>query len=1335
MNEFLEPRIKPCKSLADLLSSSDIHGFFADEDENMTNMLQKQRIILAGEPGYGKSRILREIVATKNSKNESCIYIDIKSIGKDKIENFISNNVNILRLGESVSIKEGKKFFQTENFRFKDSESATVCLDALDEVRQDDFAEMIDEIKRFINKFKKIQIIVSCRKNYLDKWQHLFTDESFSYFHLLCLSHDQIRIFLENACREQGVVSDVISKLRFPDRFPLVRVPRYLEMLPKFIEKQDSSQLDKITKSSLFDFFVDSSLSIEEEKLSVQNYKSIIRKVLEKMALIMEIYQTNEIKKDELMSFFDDTKSNLNINFLHQVPLEFFYGRSLLKENPGSIEFANTEFQEYLASCEVLNLGRVDQLVFDLMMVQDLREVHPSWLNTLSFLLENKISLLPKFIKSTVHTLGLEDHLRLLPTVGVDELSYDDKEVIFKTVIENYKENGHWIGYEVAERLSLYYEKGFHKYLNACHEIKVHDAGVVEVCKANALLLSGFLVEQQDKFSKKEIALWKKRLLNAINSPYQNEVLPRFALMALANFRDPKVFTKKLVDKVYESGRDTIISNLIFALEKNGLNTSVGVHCILKGIENNIVSARHSVISINEAKSINDFVDGLILNKKILSEFLDHESVYRDDTAVILGNFEQVANPRFIQKMKTLFDCCFAGDGRYDAERSDFVAGLALLIKRHSPDYLFELINDSKNSDYLYSLSVIFSVLLEIKDIPRFAEELKDFEWIAFSSVSVAIKSAGIQANDFEAEAKRFFPNQFNRLELEVGQNKRVLDNQQLELYKQFKLYLEPEKKKYILELFTHYLRHEKDLEKIISDKEKKRLIRLAKNDILSRFNPGNQTIKVTRTSESSSSYSTHSYIHFFGEALKLAHKLKIDAKSARQNILNYLPFAYSDHQEAIFGLINTPSAAEIKIMLATYKRRKDDRIRFMPQSLVQFTKRYKCHEAIPILKLFINEASLSDHDRGAALAVVLELDSDSKKYAQSIFDKFVNDSSGKTNILKGVANEHLIVQFKDPKAIEWRISKIIEAATPFKQVDGVHRVSEFEQELHDKAFAKPLLHLKGREYSKIFINLLEEALNILETNSDYQEYANYLWSISVSYFQNLKHNRSYAPLNELENFIKKHKNRRGINWFLYNFQNLKKEYILFIGKPQNISDCIKQYNRYKEIIYLDIGTDADLYDAAKNILDVSVRQWVEGGAYRMIRSKEKAEDLIQKTITTQIKYFFTKAGLRDPEVIREAELLDGKRIDLLVYYGFIGPVLIEIKLSDNSEITNLKQRVEYKPKLLQYLNGSQAVRGIYLIFQINNAHLRHISSLRKQYKDTNIEVIDIPCILASEKK
>lgn len=58
-----------------------------------------------------------------------------------------------------------------------------------------------------------------------------------------------------------------------------------------------------------------------------------------------------------------------------------------------------------------------------------------------------------------------------------------------------------------------------------------------------------------------------------------------------------------------------------------------------------------------------------------------------------------------------------------------------------------------------------------------------------------------------------------------------------------------------------------------------------------------------------------------------------------------------------------------------------------------------------------------------------------------------------------------------------------------------------------------------------------------------------------------------------MESYIEKNSSKEGMNWFKYNLHKLRQEYLRYIGKPQDIAECIKIYNKLKETQYLDIAT------------------------------------------------------------------------------------------------------------------------------------------------------------------
>ena len=281
---------------------------------------------------------------------------------------------------------------KTKGFSLQNTETTIVCLDALDEIKLEEISKFVDRIKEFSTKYKRIHLYVSSRFHHFKREQEAFADTNFCFVEIKRFTIEQINEYLENSGLTRNDIKRIIDFFNI-ETSSLIQVPRYLEMVIDVIREKGIEYTSKLTKAELLELFIYKKLQIEEKRINIQK-KEIIKRVLEKLALLMEIYQTNLLTKEELITFFDDVKSNLNISFLQQVPVEIFYRRSLLKDNTDTIEFENTEFQEYLAAKEILRLGRTEQVIFDIAVDQELKEIFPSWFNTLAFVIDLDISLL-----------------------------------------------------------------------------------------------------------------------------------------------------------------------------------------------------------------------------------------------------------------------------------------------------------------------------------------------------------------------------------------------------------------------------------------------------------------------------------------------------------------------------------------------------------------------------------------------------------------------------------------------------------------------------------------------------------------------------------------------------------------------------------------------------------------------------------------------------------------------------------------------------------------------------------------------------------------------------
>ncbi len=268
--------------------------------------------------------------------------------------------------------------------------------------------------------------------------------------------------------------------------------------------------------------------------------------------------------------------------------------------------------------------------------------------------------------------------------------------------------------------------------------------------------------------------------------------------------------------------------------------------------------------------------------------------------------------------------------------------------------------------------------------------------------------------------------------------------------------------------------------------------------------------------------------------------------------------------------------------------------------------------------------------------------------------------------------------------------------------------MTPLEAELDDMNFAKPLLKVKDSRYQKKFLNLLKFSFD-LHKDPDYREYTHYLWRIVKAYFENLKEEKSYKQLQALESFVSKYSSVEGVNWFKYELKKLKRIYMNYIGRPTNVGDCINKYNNLKSRQYLEISTPRDLFEKLIEIIETDLRRWIEKeGAYSFIVGEkikklkyQGYEELIQKTIKAEFEKALLRKGLRGADIIREPQLLDGRRADFLISYGLVGPIVVELKLATNTDLQGdllkLKRKRSYK-RLRQYKEGFKAKYAIFWV-------------------------------------
>jgi hypothetical protein len=749
----------------------------------------------------------------------------------------------------------------------------------------------------------------------------------------------------------------------------------------------------------------------------------------------------------------------------------------------------------------------------------------------------------------------------------------------------------------------------------------------------------------------------------------------------------------------------------------------------------------------------------LTTDESFLKGFVEHESIYQDQDHILYENIKAVINPSLLDAIEDYIIYIHKGYHHYHySYNSQYIKELLEILKNRKSDALFSIISKIKDKNIDLKTSMFgdcLRSLLNEKDVKRFIKEIRKLKGgrrFAFATfLGYPLES------EMYKNCKIYFPRTYAKFEIERKKYARKFRDKKvvnIDIYTQFKNKLGTRGKRYYLDVFEFYLRYAEQLTLTPKDIEQfKEIVFVNLN-----HNPLEGQMNFTKRGDSGTSYTMTRHMSLFPKCLDIAKKFDWDLSGVQQNILNCIPCAYHEELELIFKCINDVASLDIRPLLTVYTERPDDLALLRPESFMRACEKYRIISAIPILDRFVGDVNLLVQDRRLAIEVSNKLSPNPEKLRRY----FVSYRDIPENRQLAEKANELLIELNERDAIEWRISEIKNKAVKIapREYGGEARfIGEQESELHRKDFAKPLLNINSQDFYEQFIDLLDYSFDKVQEHNEYGEYASYICDIVHSYIYNLRIYRKYKPVLNLEKHIYEKAGEKGTNWFKHRIQKLKREYSSYISKPDDVLTCIQKYNKIVNTLYLFLKTHQDLIDFIKTIIDKDLRRFVEDeGYYREIekasghklntkvkkylikegcewlveKAKGHQEDLIQKTLKVQLENIFLKNGLRDSDITREPQLQDDKRIDFKISYGFLGPVLIEIKTTSNKEIRSKKERDAYKPKLKQYIDGFNAVFSYFLIFQVSNRYPISIykPDLLKLYEDCEkVGILDLNCI------
>ena len=317
----------------------------------------------------------RELLYDYLSKKKGLFFITGRNgIGKSYLLDFFEEK---FRVNGSCSFVKLKNVKSLEELKEIVKEKDRLILDGLDELDINVSKDIINYILSGIGSDKLV--IVSSRRDYL--YKESLIKPQYNIYEIEPLTYFAVK---ERLQEEKVDLSKVVSIL------DILNIPRYLEYV--ILHKDKINSMDNINKYDLLELIVNQNFSELENHGVKRIQKNVHIKVLQTLALTMIVSQKYKILLSDFTLFLSridylDVKNYL----MNDGVLESFLNNQLLETNNEFIQFAVKEIMEFLAAKEIIENNysneQLGKLVFnnDSTINNTKRKVDVSWFNVLSY--------------------------------------------------------------------------------------------------------------------------------------------------------------------------------------------------------------------------------------------------------------------------------------------------------------------------------------------------------------------------------------------------------------------------------------------------------------------------------------------------------------------------------------------------------------------------------------------------------------------------------------------------------------------------------------------------------------------------------------------------------------------------------------------------------------------------------------------------------------------------------------------------------------------------------------------------------------------------------------
>jgi hypothetical protein len=534
-----------------------------------------------------------------------------------------------------------------------------------------------------------------------------------------------------------------------------------------------------------------------------------------------------------------------------------------------------------------------------------------------------------------------------------------------------------WLPLNLAASLASLFDSSLEKILRAQTENANKETGAQRfVPLGNIALLVGQLFKNKANIDREH---WKQELVRFVSDQNDNGVLQRYALHSLKFTGDPKVLSDLPRDLVT---RDELLSRAFLALCTE-LNPEAprSLESFFEATLTGQIDARYGFYALKHPPALKSFLSKYIADPRFRQTFLEKVSVFKEQDAKIVEHISAVADDELLLLSQQAIVASLHLDTAHDAKRSQFVLSLGRFLKDVVPSFLTQIIDQilaANPQSGLFFASEFFAAILDEADLPSFVKAMSAAgqDRIAFNVLQL-IRSSGRDGGEKIFEAGRaLLPAQYNQWDDWQRSDQKHSENvYSAQVLSEFRTLLEPTPGQYSPAVFAFYLQNAKVIGPTLTQQGRDRLLDLVGGSVFNIIDPANYSLTAVDIQQGhTTTYTVSGHIDVFGSALLVADHLGMDITKFRQRIINYIPFAYSDHLNAILRLCPDISAAELKAVIDTYIQHKSDLWRHQPGSFIYVVERHHIEAAVPVLQMMARESQFPASTRIQAMTAAESL-------------------------------------------------------------------------------------------------------------------------------------------------------------------------------------------------------------------------------------------------------------------------------------------------------------------------------------------------------------------------